>query len=262
MALIESVIEKTFQDGTKYWLAIIDGKEVPCYDATIKDHKGKENPFQIALSQKGKEYLKVPKAGGFKSGGGGWKGKSELEIKAQVLTMSMAYSKDIMVAYFEKLPDSNSVFDLVVEGYRKISGAILADLAKIQPEAPKTADKPPQSVPQETSPEKPKEVQPELENKGTLSAKDNLKAKMKAYLKARNADTPNAFKALLVELTEFPGKNRETGELTGKMVFIDDIDDKKFSDKWALTSYGKLKALIEQEEQRGANDMDDSDIRY
>jgi hypothetical protein len=85
---------------------------------------------------------------------------------------------------------------------------------------------------------------------------------MKAYLKARNADTDNAFKALLVELTEFPGKNRETGELTGKMVFIDDIDDKKFSDKWALTSYGKLKALIEQDEQRGANDMDDSDIRY
>ena len=120
----------------------------------------------------------------------------------------------------------------------------------------KTETKAPEKPPQETSPPK------AGTDTATLSAKDNLKAKMKAYLKARNADTDNAFRALLTELTEFPGKDRDTGELTGKMVYIDDIDDKKFSDKWALTAYGKLKKLIEEEERKGANDMQDDDVRY
>ena len=262
MGMIESVLEKDGRDGNKFWIAIIDGVETMAFDGKIKEMKGKENPYPIGMSKNGKPYIQFPKAGGFqKSAGGGWKGKSDKELFLQALTMAMAYAKDLVVAEWQTggQPDS---LETTLKNYRAISKEILSDLAKLVPELPKqteaskTETKAPEKPPQDTSPPK------AGTDTATLSAKDNLKAKMKAYLKARNADTDNAFRALLTELTEFPGKDRDTGELTGKMVYIDDIDDKKFSDKWALTAYGKLKKLIEEEERKGANDMQDEDVRY
>jgi len=264
MPIVESVVEKQGKNGT-FWIAVIDGKEVMAFNKEIFDLKGKELPYPIGTSQSGKAYVQFPKAGGKFGGGGGFqRGKSDREIYAQIFTMCMAYAKDKYAAELPLLDPEVARYPedtdkRIVRTYRTFSEAILADLAKVvpvQPEAPKTETKAPEKPPQETSPPK------AGTDTATLSAKDNLKAKMKAYLKGRNADTDNAFTALLTELTEFPGKDRDTGELTGKMVYIDDIDDKKFSDKWALTSYGKLKKLIEEEERKGANDMDDSDVRY
>jgi hypothetical protein len=118
MSIIESVIEKKFADGKEFWVAIIDGKEIPCYDPEIKAYKGKENPFQIALSAKGKEYLKVPKAGGFKPGGGFQRGKSDKEIYAGILTMLFAYSKDEVVPMITSDNTVNWVEETTLRYYR------------------------------------------------------------------------------------------------------------------------------------------------
>jgi len=266
MPVIKSVIKKEGKNGA-FWICVIDGEEVLAFDSSVVAMEGKECPHPILPTKSGdKKFIAFPKAGGFQKGGagGGWKGKSDREIFSTILTMSMAYAKDLVVAEInaQRIDTEMDVQELCLSTYGRMSKLILADLAKLVPDAPKqteaskTETKAPEKPPQETSPPK------AGTDTGTLSAKDNLKAKMKAYLKARNADTDNAFRALLTELTEFPGKDRDTGELTGKMVYIDDIDDKKFSDKWALTSYGKLKKLIEEEERKGANDMKDEDIPF
>jgi len=120
----------------------------------------------------------------------------------------------------------------------------------------KTANKAPQSVPQPTSP-------PSTgTDKELISVKDKLKLEMRKYLQSINADTDNAFRALLIELTQFPGKNRETGELTGDMVYVDDFESKKFTDKYAQTAYGKLKKLIEEEEQKAVINADLGDVPF
>ena len=121
---------------------------------------------------------------------------------------------------------------------------------------PKTETKAPGSVPQQRSnPEPPP-------TGGTLTVKEKLKQEMRKYLKSINADTDNAFKSLLIELTEFPGKDRETKELTGKMVYVDDFGSDKFTDKWAQTAYGKLKKLIEEDEMKQYKSDPNEDIPY
>ncbi len=243
MAIIETVLEKKFADGKPFWIAVIDGKEIPCYDPIIKEHKGKENPFEIATSAAGKQFLKVPKQGGFKGGGGFQKGKSELEIKAQVLTMCMSYAKDNHIKRQDlsdiMLPDID-----IINTYKLMSQAVLTDLAKITMEAPKTADSPPQKPVQETSPEKAKYVPPE----GNLTVKQKLEKKMWTYLQRLHSDTDDNFKTLLRELTEFTGKDE-------KPVYVDNLE--KLSEKWAATAMGKLEKLIDEEERRAiAEDKD------
>ena len=261
--IIKSVVEKSGAKGT-FWIAVIDGEgEVMAFDKEILGLEGKPCPYEIGVSGTGKKYVKFPKAGGFqKSGGGFQRGKSDKEIYAQIFTMSMAYAKDLVVAFMQNGGAAISYEDATIRTYRAFSNLILADLAKVvqdipkPSEPPKTESRATESVPQQRSnPEPPP-------TGGTLTVKEKLKQEMHKYLKSINADTDNAFKSLLIELTEFPGKDRETKELTGKMVYIDDFNNEKFTDKWAQTAYGKLKKLIEEEELKQYKSNTDDDIPF
>lgn len=263
MGIIETVLEKKFSDGKPFWIAVIEGKEIPCYDPSIKDYKGKENPFEIATSAAGKQFLKVPKAGGFQGkSGGGWKGKSDKELYLQALTMSMAYAKDVYIGVEKEI-------DLIAI-YKRISQAILADLKILCPDVPVVDTKAPDKTPvvprdkEYSGYQAPAPAEDfHKTTMGEMTIKEKLSFEMHKYLKGMNSDTEDSFKTLLMDISGFPGKDRDTGELTGKMVCIDDINDKKFSDKWALTSYGKLKKLKEEQEiqEHHTKNVDD-DIPY
>lgn len=258
MPIIESVIEKKFGDGKPYWIAVIDGNEIPCYDPIIKDHKGKENPYEIATSGTGKKYLKVPKAGFQGKGGGFSRGKSDREIYLSALTMAMSYSKDVICAMIAHGYEfETNIESTLLSGYKKISQAILADLKAIEGEAPKVPEKPPASVPQGTSAPKP-DVPPPAENVN-LPIKKKLEKEMWAYLRNMHSDTDANFEALLIELTEFDGKNKQ-GE--PEKVFVKSLDDPKFSDKWAGRVIGNLRTKVEEEERKNVANADLGDIPY
>jgi hypothetical protein len=259
MPIVEAVLEKKFADGKPFWIAVIDGNEIPCYDPIIKDHKGKENPYEIATSGTGKKYLKVPKAGGYQGKGGGFsRGKSDREIYLGALTMSMSYSKDVIVAMIAHGYEfETNIESTLLSGYKKVSQAILADLKAIEGEAPKAPVSTLASVPQGTSatkapttPEKPRPVPKDDEN---LTIKEKLAKKMWSYLQNLHSDSDDNFKALLRELTEFTGKD-------GKAVFVDNLE--KLSDKWAGSAYGKLEKMIEEEERKAVANADLGDIGF
>jgi len=254
MGMIESVLEKDGRDGNKFWIAIIDGVETMAFDGKIKEMKGKENPYPIGMSKNGKPYIQFPKAGGFqKSAGGGWKGKSDKELFLQALTMAMAYAKDLVVAEWQTggQPDS---LETTLKNYRAISKEILADLAKLVPDTPKPPEpqkeaiKAPEKPPQGTSPPR------TGTDKEAKTVKEKLEYKMWQFLANQHADNDQNFKALLIELTEFVGKD-------GKKVFVDNFE--KLSDKWAGSCMGKLETLIEEEERKNmANAPGMEDIKY
>ena len=256
MPIVESVVEKQGKNGT-FWIAVIDGKEVMAFNKEIFDLKGKELPYPIGTSQSGKAYVQFPKAGGFQKGGagGGWKGKSDKEIYGQILGTCMSYAKDKYIAEIplhDVIPENTD--ERIVETYRVFSKALLADLAKLVPDAPKpteaskTETKAPEKPPQETSPPR------TGTDKEAKTVKEKLEKKMWQLLANQHADNDQNFKALLIELTEFVGKD-------GKKVFVDNFE--KLSDKWAGSCMGKLETLIEEEERKNmANAPGMEDIKY
>jgi len=263
MGMIESVLEKDGRDGNKFWIAIIDGIETMAFDSKIKELKGKECPYPIGMSKNGKPYIQFPKAGGFQKGGagGGWKGKSDKEIFSTILTMSMAYAKDLVVAELnvKRIDMELDVQELCLSTYGRMSKLILADLAKLVPdtpkqtEAPKEAIKAPDKPPQDTSPPR------TGTDKEAKTVKEKLEKKMWQYLANQHADNDQNFKALLMELTEFQGTNKQTGE--PEKVFVDNMA--KLSEKWAGSCMGKLEKLIEEEERKNmANAPGMEDVPY
>lgn len=258
--IVKSIVKKTGDKGD-FWIAVIGDREVMAFDAKIKDFEGKECPYPIGTSKSGKFYVQFPKDGGFKPGGGFQRGKSDKEIYSQIFTMSMAYAKDLIVAEINAGAKFTGAIDIMLVHYQLISGQILADLAKIaptesaKPETPqappqKTETKPPQSVPQERS----------ASDTGTMTVKEKLKKEMWQLLQNKRADTDEHFRSLLIEITGFEGKDKETKQPTGKMVFIDDINDGRFSDKWAQKALGVLRKLVEQEEVNAS--LKDDDIAF
>ena len=146
MPVIKSVIKKEGKNGA-FWICVIDGEEVLAFDSSVVAMEGKECPHPILPTKSGdKKFIAFPKAGGFQKSGGGWKGKSDKEIYAQIFTMCMAYAKDHTITEMQ-ITNNVTAIDLLIERYRQISQAILADLAKVAPavpvqsEAPKTESK-------------------------------------------------------------------------------------------------------------------------
>lgn len=258
MALIKEKL-KSYVDKGNYKIVVFGDKEYVAFDAKLKEFEGKEVELDT-WSKNDKHYCGFPKAGGFQGkSGGGWKGKSDKELYLQALTMSMAYAKDVVVASYDEEKTSG---DQLIPLYKKISKAILDDLKAIESstsqESPKPAEKPPVTAHKSAENEDlPKTTI------GEMTIKQKLEHEMHNYLKSMGSDTKENFRTLLMDISGFPGKDRDTGELTGKMVCVEDIDDKKFSDKWALSSYGKLKKLRdEQEVQEHYSTGKEDDIPY
>lgn len=270
MGMIESVLEKDGRDGNKFWIAIIDGVETMAFDSKIKELKGKECPYPIGMSKNGKPYIQFPKQGGFQKGGagGGWKGKSDKEIYGQILGTCMSYAKDKYAAdlpYLASVIEGKGILpadtdERILITYRAFSKAILADLAKLVPdapkltEAPKTETKPPVVTPQETS-----RSQADLD-KGTMTMKQKLEKEMNDYLRNMHSDNEVSFLALLKEISAFPEKNKETKMLTGKTVTCDNWE--RLSEGWAKTCLGKLRDTIEEEERQTVANADLGDVPY
>ena len=258
MPIIKSVVKKTGKNGD-FWICVIDGEEVLAFDSSVVAMEGKECPHPILPTKSGdKKFIAFPKAGGFQKSGGGWKGKSDKEIYAQIFTMCMAYAKDHTITEMQ-ITNNVTAIDLLIERYRQISQAILADLAKVAPavpvqtEAPKTESKAPEKPPQDTSPPR------TGTDKEAKTVKEKLEKKMWQYLANQHADNDQNFKALLMELTEFQGTNKQTGE--PEKVFVDNMA--KLSEKWAGSCMGKMEKLIEEEERKNmANAPGMEDVPY
>jgi len=81
--------------------------------------------------------------------------------------------------------------------------------------------------------------------------KEKLEQKMWKYLTNLHSDSDDNFRALLIELTSFVGKD-------GKEVYVDNLE--KLSEKWAGSAIGKLEKMIEEEERKAiANTIFDDD---
>jgi hypothetical protein len=92
--IIEVVLEKKKKDNvTPYWLIIIDGKEYYDSKGEFKDKKGQEVEFEWSDSNDGNIRF-INAVGGYKGGGGGFRGKSPEEITLQKKAFSLSYAKD------------------------------------------------------------------------------------------------------------------------------------------------------------------------
>jgi len=76
--------------------------------------------------------------------------------------------------------------------------------------------------------------------------KEKLTNEINEYLKAHNAEKPEHFRAVLIEITQFEKKDKD-GAPTGDMDFIEDINDKRFYGAWMRTAIGRLRAKIKEE---------------
>lgn len=254
---------KSYVDKGNYKIVVFGDKEYVAFDAKLKEFEGQEVELDT-WTKNDKHYCGFPKQGGGKSAGG-WKGKSDIEIKAQILTMCLSYVKDQSIKMFDIFNDIDMV-SYTKKGYKEYSEMLLADLAKIASttEAPKQeAPKVPEKQPAPAHKSSDNEDLPKT-TIGEMTVKQKLEHEMHNYLKSMGSDTKESFRILLMDISGFPGKDRETGELTGKMVCVEDMEDKKFSDKWALSSYGKLKKLREEQEvqEHYSAGKDDSDINF
>lgn len=261
MPVIESILERKTQDGKTFWLAIIEGKEVMAWDSKVLEFKGKECPYPIIKTKSGKEMIAFPKEGGGKKGG---YGKSDKEIYAGILTMLFAYSKDEVVPMITSDNTVNWVEETTLRYYRTYSKAVLADLKLLCPDVPveavKAPDKPPVVTPQPTSGTKAPATPKAPYDPDTATAKQKLEHEMWRYLQNTHADTDQNFITLLMNITEFPERDKETKKPTGKMRFCDNWD--ALSEAWAKSSLGKLRELVDEEERKAVASADLGDINF